>query len=634
MCGIAGLRKRGLGSEEVQRACRSMCNAILHRGPDGNGVFVDADQHMALGQRRLAIVDLSPAGAQPMTSANDRYVIVYNGEIYDYDALRAEPNLAHTTWRGHSDTEVILESIAAIGLEKTLARLNGMFAFALWDKYTQDLVLVRDALGIKPLFFWHDKGNWAFASELKALAAVGIPGEIDAAAVGSFLRYGYVPSPRSIYKNIKKVAPGEIIRLAKDGGIHRSSFASLPTLAQKGQENPFELDDLSATDQLEHLLKAAVASQMVADVDVGAFLSGGIDSSTVAAMMIQANKGAVRTYSIGFPEFGYDESGAAAEIAAHLGTHHQSMVLTGKDALDVVPALPELFDEPFADASQIPTYLLSKMTRHHVTVALSGDGGDELFGGYNRYLWATKHWPKLSTIPSGARRLLASIMNALPERFLGAAEHFLPGMPPQSASKVRKFSQVLALAEDDVYLTLTSQIQAPEVFASDPGWSHDLQLPEPFSLLNKMRLADAMTYLPDDVLQKVDRSSMAASLEARPVLLDKRLLDFAWALPIHMLIRGTETKWLLRQVLRRHVPDHLFDRPKMGFGVPLAAWLRGPLKEWAGNLLHDPGFGGGYLKPMAARTLFQQHLDETSDHSHALWNILSFVAWHNRWHGR
>lgn len=634
MCGIAGLRRTGLGGEEVQQACRSMCDAILHRGPDGSGIFVDADQHLALGQQRLAIVDLSPAGAQPMTSANGRYVIVYNGEIYNYDALRKEPDLAHVAWRGYSDTEVILESIAAVGLEKTLPRLNGMFAFALWDKHTQDLVLVRDALGIKPLFFWHDKDNWAFASELKALAAVGIPGEIDAAAVGSFLRYGYVPSPRSIYKNIQKVAPGEIIRLKKDGAIHRSSFASLPALAQKGQENPFALDDLSATDQLEHLLKDAVASQMVADVDVGAFLSGGIDSSTVAAMMVQANKGAVRTYSIGFPDFGYDESGAAAEIAAHLGTQHQSMTLTGKDALDVVPQLPELFDEPFADSSQIPTYLLSKMTRQHVTVALSGDGGDELFGGYNRYLWATKHWPKLSQVPGGARRLLSSILNALPEHLLRTAEHYLPGMPPQTASKVRKFSQVLALAEDDVYRTLTSQIQAPEVFASDPGWSHDLQLPEAFSLLNKMRLADAMTYMPDDVLQKVDRSSMAASLEARPVLLDKRLLNFAWSLPAHMLIRGNETKWLLRQVLRRHVPDRLFDRPKMGFGVPLAAWLKGPLKEWAGDLLHDPNFGGGYLKPFAVKEIFQQHLSEKSDHSHALWNILSFAAWHNRWHGR
>ena len=634
MCGIAGLRDRKRGAEQLKRACRLMCDAIVHRGPDGSGVFLDSDHGLALGQQRLSIVDLSPAGAQPMTSHDDRYVIVYNGEIYGFDSLRADPALAHVPWRGHSDTEVVLESIAEIGLEQTLEKLNGMYAFALWDVRKQELSLVRDPLGIKPLFYSHDGRDWAFASEIKALAAVGVPGEIDAASVGSFLRYGYVPSPGSIYQNIQKVAPGEIVRLSIDGGITRSSFFSLQDLAEDRLERPLDLDSVSATDRLEQLLKEAVASQMVADVDVGAFLSGGIDSSTVVAMMVQAGKGVVRTYSIGFPDFGYDESQAAASVAAHIGTQHQSMVLTGRDALDVVPELPDLFDEPFADSSQIPTYLLSKLTRQHVTVALSGDGGDELFGGYNRYLWATRHWPKLAEIPRAFRGTAAAVLNAVPDAFFASAERLLPGMPPQAASKIRKFSQVMGLTQEDAYRLLISQIQSPADYTSHPGFSLDLKLSKDFCLLNRMRLTDSMTYMPDDVLQKVDRSSMAASLEARPVLLDKQLLDFAWSLPQHMLIRGTETKWLLRQVLRRHVPDKLFDRPKMGFGVPLAAWLRGPLKDWAGDLLHGSNVGGAYLKPAAAQALFKQHLSGGADHSHALWNILSFAAWYDRWHAR
>ena len=634
MCGIAGLRDEKHGPEALNQACQTMCHAIRHRGPDGDGVLVDARHHVALGQRRLAIVDLSPAGAQPMTSHDGRYVLVYNGEVYDYEILRADPALAHVSWNGHSDTEVILESIAAIGLEPTLARLNGMYAFALWDRHLKELTLVRDPLGIKPLFYIRNGRNWAFASELKALSAAGLTDGIDPAAIGSFLRYGYVPCPQSIYQNIEKVAPGEIVRLSGNGDISKTTYFSLPDLVQTQLQRPLDLDDHAATDRLEQLLKEAVASQMVADVDVGAFLSGGIDSSTVAAMMVQADRGAVRTYSIGFPEFGFDESEAAAIIAGHLGTQHQSMTVTGQEALDVIPSLPDLFDEPFADSSQIPTYLLSKMTRQHVTVALSGDGGDELFGGYNRYLWATRHWPRLSGIPRAVHRLAAAGLNAVPGAVWDTAERMLPGLPPQTSSKVHKFAQVLGLSEAEVYRFLTSQIQDPSRFTSHTGTSHELAPWGTSSLMNNMRLADTMTYMPDDVLQKVDRSSMAASLEARPVLLDKRLLTFAWSLPENMLIRGGETKWLLRQVLRRHVPDHLFDRPKMGFGVPLAAWLRGPLKTWAGDLLHDPDLGGGHLNPSAAQALYREHLDQKADHSHALWNILSFAVWYTRWHGQ
>lgn len=631
MCGIVGLRNTRLGSDGLLEVCRSMTDAIAHRGPNTSDHHLEANELLAFGHRRLSIIDLSPAGAQPMISHDGRYVLVYNGEIYDFEKMRQSPELANRSWRGHSDTEVILESIASLGLETTLLRINGMYAFALWDRHERTLSLVRDPLGIKPLFYSSGANGWAFASELKALKAADDTNEIDPAAVGSFLRYGYVPGPQSIYKNIKKVAPGQIIRIRADGALDKTTFHSLPDLAINGAKSPLELDDESAADQLEALLMDAVSSQMVADVDVGAFLSGGIDSSTVAAMMVRGNKGNVRTYSIGFPDFGYDESKAAAEIARHLGTKHQSIVLSGQDALDVVPVLPDLFDEPFGDSSQIPTYLLARMTRDHVTVALSGDGGDELFGGYNRYLWATQHWPKLSRSPLGVRRLASGILNCIPESLIASVERVTPGLPPQTASKIRKFSQVMGLAEEDVYRVLTSQIQSPGDFAIDAGHVHELEFPWAFGLLNKMRLADCMTYMPDDVLQKVDRCSMAVSLEARPVLLDRRLLEFAWSLPESMLIRGRETKWLLRQVLRRHVPNHLFDRPKMGFGIPLAAWLRGPLKDWARDLINDPTFGGGYLKKAPAETLFRDHLNGKADHSHALWNIFSFAAWHRRW---
>ncbi len=633
MCGIAGLKDPSLSAESLHQVALQMSRSIEHRGPDDEGILTDGDRHIALAHRRLAIVDLSDAGAQPMTSRDGRYVLVYNGEVYNADELRAGPSLQGFAWRGHSDTEAILESISADGLSQTLSKLNGMFAFALWDRAKREVCLVRDQLGIKPLFYFNDAERWSFASELKSLRAAGIPTEIDPDSVGTFLRYGYVPAPSSIYKNVRKVMPGQIIRIKEDGTELAQQYYSLSDISLRAKIAPHEASELQVIDKLENLLEKAVAAQMVSDVPIGAFLSGGLDSSTVAAMMTRVSSSLIRTYSIGFPDFGFDESSSAAAVAKHLGTDHETMILTGADALSVVPELPDLFDEPFADSSQIPTYLLSRMTRNHVTVALSGDGGDELFGGYNRYLWAVKHWRRLAAIPRPITKSIAQLFRSLPPNLINAAERAFPAvLPPQSGSKLRKIASVLCLNENETYTKLTSQIDSPELFCPSGGRVHPFASNESMSFLDRMRLADMTTYMPDDILQKVDRSSMAVGLETRPVLLDRRLLEFAWTLPEHMLIRGSETKWLLRQVLRRHVPDSLYERPKMGFGVPLAAWLRGPLRPWATDLLSDVHFGGGFLSVDAAMELFADHIERGADHSHALWNILSFAAWYRRWH--
>ncbi|MEP0942350.1 MAG: asparagine synthase (glutamine-hydrolyzing) [Rhizobiaceae bacterium] len=635
MCGIVGLKKISWSSDRLHKVCLRMSNSLAYRGPDAEGYYVAQDHKVAFGHRRLSIVDLSKAGAQPMVSRNKRYLLVYNGEIYNTDELKRQEQLTDFKWRGYSDTEAILESIAAVGLEATLVKMNGMFVLALWDLETQQLTVARDRLGIKPLFYYAKGTDWAFSSELKALKIAGVPLEIEPESVGSFLRYGYVPTPASIYRDIRKLAPGEYITISADGTIDRKTFASIAELAHSKLSNRFDGSDAEATDALEDILMESVASQMEADVELGTFLSGGIDSSTVAAIMAKVDSRAggkgVRTYSIGFPELGFDESESAAAVAKHLGTQHHSLTLTGDQALDVVPSLPEMFDEPFADSSQIPTYLLSKITREHVTVSLSGDGGDELFGGYNRYLFATKHWTRLAMMPKPLQSLLAGGLNQVPAWFMTAIEKNVPGAPPQLGSKLSKFASVLGMTEEQIYRTLTSQIQDPLAFTHSEiqtSFSADQRL----SFLDNMRLADLQNYLPDDVLQKVDRCSMANSLEARPVLIDQRLLEFAWTLPENLLIRDGQTKWLLRQVLKKHVPTALFERPKMGFGIPLDQWLRGPLKSWAQDVLDDPQCGGGHLKMEAALRLFADHQTGKVDHGHALWNILSFATWHRCWH--
>ncbi|MCA1999859.1 MAG: asparagine synthase (glutamine-hydrolyzing), partial [Hyphomicrobiales bacterium] len=456
MCGIAGLLDPALvgASQELRRLGEAMGLAIAHRGPDGAGLYVEAEAGLALAHRRLAIVDLSPAGAQPMVSADGRFVLVYNGELYNAGELCAHPALRGIAWRGHSDTEIMLESFARRGIAQTLADLNGMYALALFDRSTRDMHLVRDRLGIKPLFFARRGGGIYFASEMRGLLAAGIGGAIDPAALAAYLRFGYVPTPGAIFAGVEKLAPAEWCILGPDGAERRTRYWSLAGAVERGRADPLDLPDEAAVEALDQLLRDAVSRQMIADVPLGAFLSGGVDSSTIVAMMAAAGQGRVRTYSIGFPDLGFDESAHAAAVARHLGTEHTELVATEADALAAAPGLGAIYDEPFADSSQIPTYLVSRLTRANVTVALSGDGGDELFAGYNRYILAGARWPLVERIPRPLRRLAAGVLAGLPPDAVDATIGRLPGMPRQLGDKLIKAGSVVALDADGLYRRL------------------------------------------------------------------------------------------------------------------------------------------------------------------------------------
>jgi asparagine synthase (glutamine-hydrolysing) len=641
MCGIAGLLDPELidARQALEAQARAMGDAIAHRGPDGSGVWSDQAAGLALAHRRLAIVDLTPSGAQPMPSADGRWVISYNGEIYNAAEMRRAPELAGVAWRGTSDTEVILESVARRGLDRTLADMNGMFAIALWDRENRELHLVRDRLGIKPLFYGVEGAAVRFASELKSFFATGKGRfEIDPGSVASFLRFGYVPAPWSILRGIFKLMPGEVVSFDAKGQCTKRLYWSMRDVAATGLAKPLDLSDVEAETHLHDLLADAVSRQMISDVPLGAFLSGGIDSSLVSAMMVAAGRGQVRTFSIGFPDFGFDESQHAAAVARHLGTRHTELVINGQDALDVVPQLAEMYDEPFADSSQIPTHLVSKLTRAHVTVALSGDGGDELFGGYNRYLLAQRLWGRLAWMPKSARRAAACAIRLTPDGVLDAVGRVVPRgvLPGQFADKARKLADVLPLDADGIYLRLVSQHAQPGELTAGLA-EHPLpfgagrDLGNGASLLKQMQLRDTMTYLPDDILQKVDRASMAVALEARPPLLDHRVVSFAWQLPDRFHIRDGETKWLLRRVLDRHVPRELIDRPKMGFGVPLADWLRGPLRDWAEDLLDESRIASQFIDKRHVLRLWKEHLSGRRNWAYSLWTILIFESWRRRW---
>jgi asparagine synthase (glutamine-hydrolysing) len=642
MCGIAGFLdpKRRTGDNELKALATRMAGALRHRGPDAQGVWVDETAGVALGHTRLSIIDLSAAGAQPMVSANARFALAYNGEVYNAGELRAELERAGHTFRGHSDTEVMVEGFAEWGVRATVERLIGMFGFAAYDRDTRTLILGRDRLGIKPLYWGHVGGRVVFASELKAFAALpDFAPEIDRDALAAYLCTGYVPAPKSIYRDIAKLEPGMLLEVGADGETRSEGYWSLLDVAIHGQDALLDVSETEACDQLDALLTDAVTRRMVADVPLGVFLSGGIDSSTVTALMQKASAKPVKSFSIGFHEAAYNEATQAKAVATHLGTDHTEFYVTAREAQAVVPRLPEIYDEPFADVSQIPTFLVSEMTRRHVTVALSGDGGDELFAGYNRYGQGLRVARALKRLPQPVASCLAQMIGAVPpakwERLFGIVPE---GVRPRLASeKLQKLAGVLATDARGYYRTL---------IASWAGaWSLVKGARQPDHLafgntvracfgdeLSWMQYADSVTYLPDDILTKVDRASMAVALEARVPLLDHRVVGLAWRLPKDLKMRGGQGKWLLRQVLYKYVPKHLVERPKMGFGVPIDAWLRGPLKAWAEDLLDPVAMArAGLLDPAPIQEKWAEHQSGRRNWQYFLWNVLMFEAWRLRW---
>jgi asparagine synthase (glutamine-hydrolysing) len=646
MCGWSGIWQSGGASrQELCEQARIMADTLMHRGPDDEGTWADPEAGVAFGFRRLAIVDLSPEGHQPMCSESGRYVIAFNGEVYNFTALRQPLESLGHRFRGHSDTEVILAAIEEWGLEAAVRQFVGMFAFALWDKHDRTLSLVRDRIGIKPLYYGWMGRTFLCGSELKALRAhPSFHPHIDTAAVALYMRHNYVPTPYSIYQGIAKLPPGSILTLSSPTDRPTPvPYWSLKEIAEQGIAHPFSGSEDEAGEHLERVLREAVALRMVADVPLGAFLSGGVDSSLVVAHMQIQSRSPVKTFSIGFREAGYDEARHAHAVAAHLGTEHTELYVTPADAQAVIPDLPTIYDEPFADSSQVPTFLVSKLTRKHVTVSLSGDGGDELFGGYDRYPVTAGLWSVSRRIPYGIRRAMSSSITKVSpkayDRSLGRIASVFPIMPAGSLG--RRAHTVADLlncrTSEDLYTRVMSHWGTPEEVvhgAREPSSAvFDLRpnagLP---TFTHRMMYLDTLTYLPDDILTKVDRASMAVSLEVRVPLLDHRVVEFAWSLPLSMKIMNGQSKRILRRMLYKHVPSELIERPKQGFAVPIGAWLRGPLSEWANTLLDEKRLRQqDVLDPGPIRRMWAEHLSGARDWQAHLWVVLMFEAWYDRW---
>lgn len=646
MCGIAGFFtvSGGRDRRDMQAIGTGMNRAIAHRGPDANDVWQDPDLPLIMAQGRLAIIDLSVRGLQPMPSHSGRYMIVYNGEVYNFPELMAQLESLGHKFNGHSDTEVLLTAIEHWGLNQALQKINGMFAFALWDRQEKILHLVRDRFGKKPLYAGWAGKTLVFASELKAFHAhPDFKAELNRDVLALYMRFGYVCAPFSIFKNVWQLLPGGRI------SFHLPSLSAGDDLAQKmelywslrnavedARSNPVRASEQEIIAQFEEMLSKAVRERMVSDVPLGAFLSGGIDSSAVVALMQQNASAPVKTFSIGFEDSAYDESGAAAKIAAHLHTDHHEFRVTAQNALDVVPMLPSMFDEPFADASQIPTFLISHLAKQHVTVALTGDGGDEILGGYQRHTHIPHVWNRISWMPAALRRAAGNILLTVPQN---TYDRLKPSYP-QFGRRMHRMAQVLAQGDTNSLYASLLQVW-PDRDHVVPGAAmppiplDDMAMwPQGLNLAEKMIYADTLSYRPNDLMVKTDRAAMAVALEARAPLMDYKLCEYSWRLPMEMKIRGLEGKWLLRRVLEKHVPRELFDRPKMGFSVPLHQWLKGPLKPWASDLLsYDRLKRQGLLNAELVAGRWKDFQDGKGGHANAgdIWAALMFQAWHDRW---
>ncbi|WP_313089518.1 asparagine synthase (glutamine-hydrolyzing) [Pseudomonas sp.] len=635
MCGIAGVVGWKLDQQSAV-AVGKMVDALIHRGPDDGAVWSDADSGVSLGHRRLSILELSIHGSQPMVSDNERFVIVFNGEIYNFIELRQKLIEAGSArvWRGHSDTEVLLAAVEAWGVQMTLENLVGMFAFAVWDKVTQTITLARDRMGEKPLYYGIVGNRFVFSSELKAIkAAFGGDLRIDRRALAKFVRYGYVPAPESIYEGIKKLKPAHYLSIDSFSCVQAPvSYWSLPQ-ASALREEMSQATNKEVVDVVGERLSAAVKSQMISDVSLGAFLSGGVDSSLIVSLMQSQSTSSINTYTIGFNEPEFDEAPYAKAIAKHLGTNHTEFYLGADDAVLIIPNLPEIYDEPFADSSQLPTILVSRMTKQHVSVALSGDGGDELFAGYPRYQITAGLWARIEKLPLPARQIMAYSLRSLSPKGWDNLCSILPGTVRAKVNgrRIYRMSELLAsetLAQ--MYTGLMSQWQPTDnvVLGIDHHNQDVVSWESADDYIEEMRRWDVSQYLPDDLLVKVDRGAMSASLETRAPLLDHRVAELAFSLSSDQLIKNGVGKWPLRELLKRYVPTSFFDRPKAGFSIPLAQWLRGPLREWAEDLLAEERIRReGYFDCQKIRSAWLQHQNGTYDRSLHLWNILMFQSW-------
>jgi asparagine synthase (glutamine-hydrolysing) len=640
MCGIAGFvnLRREQSRCELEQLALNMAATLHHRGPDDGGVWADAKWGVGLGHRRLAIQDLSMEGHQPMHSVDGRYVIIFNGEIYNFKELRQNLEQRGCTFRGHSDTEVMLAAFCEWGIEPAIERFVGMFAFALWDREQGKLHLARDRAGEKPLYYGWSGGAFLFGSELKALRIhPQWHGELDRGSLSLFLRHNYIPAPHSIYRNIFKLPPGSILTLtaaqfeARENPAPRA-YWSMWSVAETGVAGPFRGSAREATDRLTELLRESVKSQMVADVPLGAFLSGGIDSSTVVALMQEQSRRPVKTFSIGFGEKTHDESPYAKAVARHLGTDHTELYLHPGILKQAIPRLPEIYDEPFADTSHVPTVLLSELARKQVTVCLSGDGGDELFGGYSHYLKTARIWRTIRNIPRRIRRRLGGALHGIAAAGIEMESRL--GREPRLFKRMLRLSELLPVpSHQALYQLLISHCRDPQNWlaeGTEPPWNPTLSapwqtLPE---LLQRMMYWDFVRYLPDEILVKVDRAAMSVSLETRIPLLDHRLVEFAWRLPSSLRRRHGKSKWLLRQVLHQYVPAELVERPKQGFAAPVEDWIRGELRPWAEDLLAESTLRrDGFFKEGVVRQKWNEHLSRKGDWGAPLWNVLMFQAW-------